>query len=240
MGRNFNVVVKAFRAVDEPELCRKFIQGHTEVLARHNFGHISSANPAWMFNPNVYVILAYSKSRPEVLLGGGRIEIKTPTYQLPVERSLATRDYKIVELVRREMPGTSEFCGLWNSRAAVGRKITTIVVMYGFSLLSTLGLNSCFLLCSPHTFYLAEMLGCRMLTELGTEGAFNYPTDKFRAYVWVKDDVRYLETVVPYVRQRVESLRMNTNQVYLESNITKGMNVHYEDAIMYEPLVVAI
>lgn len=234
MGRNFNVVVKAFRALDEPELCRKFIQGHTEVLSRHNFGHISSANPAWMFNPDVYVILAYSKSRPEVLLGGGRIEIKTPTYQLPVERSLAGLDYKIIDLVRAEMPGTSEFCGLWNSKEAVGRKITTIIVMYGFSLLAKLRLNSCFLLCSPHTFYLAEMLGCRMITELGNEGAFDYPTDRFKAYVWVKDDVHYLKTVVPYIKERVISIRNHSSQVFLESHITKGMNVHYVDAIRYD------
>jgi len=234
MGRNYNVVLKAFRALDEPELCRKFIEGHTEVLSRHNFGHIRSANPAWMFNPNAYVILAYNKARPEILLGGGRIEIKTKKLQLPVENSLASRDPKILELVKAEMPGTSEFCGLWNSREAVGRKIITIIVMYGFSLLSKLNLNSCFLLCSPHTFYLAEMLGCRMIKELGNEGSFNYPTDRFRAYVWVKDDVRFLQTVIPYIKERVVSLREHSDQVYLEGHITKGLNVHYEDMIQYE------
>jgi hypothetical protein len=234
MGRNFNVVVKAFRALDEPELCRKFIEGHAEVLSRHNFGHISSANPAWMFNPDVYVLLAYSKSRPEVLLGGGRIEIKSKNYQLPVERSLAALDPKIVDLVTEKQPGSSEFCGLWNSRHAVGRKITTILVMYGFSLLANLKLKSCFLLCSPHTFYLAEMLGCRKIVELGKEGAFDYPTDRFKAYVWVKEDILFLKTVVPYIKERVESIRNYSTQVFLESHITKGMNVHYEDSIHYD------
>jgi hypothetical protein len=234
MGRNFNVVVKAFRALDEPELCRKFIHGHAEVLSRHSFGHISSANPAWMFNPNVYVLLAYSKARPELLLGGGRIEVKGEKFQLPVEKSLASLDHKIIDLVGERQPGTSEFCGLWNSRHAIGRKITTILVLYGFSLLSRLHLRSCFLLCSPHTFYLAEMLGCRKIIELGSEGAFDYPTDRFKAYVWVKEDVHYLQTVVPYIKERTESIRKHSTQVFLESHITKGMNVHYEDAIRYD------
>jgi hypothetical protein len=132
------------------------------------------------------------------------------------------------------MPGTSEFCGLWNSKQAVGRKITTIVVLYGFSLLSKLNLRSCFLLCSPHTFYLAEMLGCRRLDELGDDGAFNYPNDRFRAYVWEKEDVHYLQSVLPHLKVRVDSLRDNSTQVYLESSISKGLNVYYIDAIRYE------
>lgn len=81
---------------------------------------------------------------------------------------------------------------------------------------------------------ISRVVKCPFISELGNEGAFDYPTDRFKAFVWVKDNVHYLKTVVPYIKERVDSIRDNSSQVYLESHITKGMNVHYVDAIRYD------
>ena len=49
--------LRAYRAIDEPEMCELFIKGHTEVLTSIGVTKVTSSKNEWAKNPAVFVII---------------------------------------------------------------------------------------------------------------------------------------------------------------------------------------
>lgn len=223
------VRLRAFRAIDEPETCQKFIEGHRHVLANFNLEMVTSATNAWMSNPGTFVFVVESLDKQK-LYGGARVQVAEGTDPLPVEEAIEKFDPEIKNLVKHYgLSGTGEGCGLWNSREIAGYGIGSIFLSrVGVAISSQIGITSLFALCAPYTVKLAENIGYRVDKRLGNEGTFYYPRLGFVATSMFYPDVFSLETAAPEDRQSILELRNNPNIERIEVLRKKEIEIHYE------------
>ncbi len=79
------IKIRVFRAVDEPETCQRWIEGHVKLLTLFGITSITSAKPVWVTDPATYVILAESPSGDKVL-GGARYRSRTELHSYRLRR----------------------------------------------------------------------------------------------------------------------------------------------------------
>src|SRR3954452_16284300 len=115
-----DIRIRAFRATDEPETCKRYIQGHRKVLSIYGIENITSNTDDWLYNNSIFVIVVESADG-EKLYGGARVQAVDGTIPLPLEEATGNMDSKIYEVVSNyARDGVAEASGLWNSREVAG------------------------------------------------------------------------------------------------------------------------
>ncbi len=221
------IVLRAFRAIDEEDSCYEFADGHRKVLEGFNLGNISTNNVSWAYNPNVYVIMAHERATGD-LLGGIRIQIADGINPLPVEDAVAHFDPNIHEMVSHYgiSGGTSELCGLWNSRTkAPNMGVTLNLVVAGMALCNQLPITSIFTIVAAHTLKLARQMGYRVETSLGNNGEFIYPNSNFVARV-LSMNPQTLDHTFGMYQEKILALRENPNLERIET-LRPGNDILY-------------
>src|ERR1700740_927030 len=118
--------IRAFRATDDPETCRKFIAGHRKVLSIYGIENITTNTDDWMFNPSIFVIVVETLDG-EKLYGGARIQAADGIHPLPIEEATGKMDPRIYGIVREHAKnGAAELSGLWNSKEVAGLGIGSL------------------------------------------------------------------------------------------------------------------
>ncbi len=204
--------LRAFRAIDEEDSCYEFADGHRKVLEGFNLGNITTNNVSWAYNPNVYVIMAHETETGD-LLGGIRIQIADGVHPLPVEDAVSHFDPKIHDMVNHYAlsGGTSELCGLWNSRSkAPNIGITINLVVAGMAICSQLPITSIFTIVASYTLKIARQMGYRIETSLGNNGEFIYPNSNYVARV-LSMNPNTLEHAFATYKEKIIALRENPN-----------------------------
>jgi hypothetical protein len=216
------IVIRAFRAIDEPETCLNYAREHRRVLEGFNLGNISTNKNSWAYDPNTYVIIALSEKTGN-MLGGIRIQIADKLNPLPVEEAVKDFDPKIVQLVAnyRENGGTAELCGLWNSREEAPQMgITLMLVLAGLSISNQLPITSIFTIVASYTLKIALQVGYKIEKSVGNNGEFIYPNSNFIARVLIMNP-NTLEHTYQNYKQRILYLRENPVVNNIEKT-TKG------------------
>src|ERR1017187_7363373 len=144
--------IRAFRAIDDNDACNEYAAEHMKVLKIFGITKITTANTDWIFNPNVYVILA-ERTEDNTKVGGARVHLYHKDYPLPMDIAIRYFDPNVQQLLERNAPkGTGEMCGLWNSRSVSGWGIgTNYLARSCMALAAQLPLQSMFVLCGGHT-----------------------------------------------------------------------------------------
>lgn len=229
--------LRAFRAIDEEDSCYEFADGHKKVLEGFNLGNITTNNVSWAYNPNVYVVMAHEVESGN-LLGGIRIQIADGIHPLPVEDAVSHFDPKIHDMVNHYAltGGTSELCGLWNSRSkAPNVGITIHLVVAGMAICSQLPITSIFTIVASYTLKIARQMGYRIETSLGNNGEFIYPNSNYVARVLSMNPLTLEHSFAMYkekilaLRQNpslktVENLRDNQEVIYIHDLSLKKVN----------------
>lgn len=223
------VRIKAVRAINDPEVCRKYIDGHSRVLTSIGVTKVTSMNVDWMYNPAAFVILVES-SDGERVLGGARIHAVGGTQQLPIVDATIDMDPKIVPLVHDYgSRGSGELCGLWNSREVAGMGIGAIFVSRAaMAILTQIKLTSLFVLCAPYTIKMGEIMGFDVETSVGNNGTFYYPKEDLLATVMLHKDTYNLPKAIPEERERVMDLRKRPKQEAVEIFRNKEVGISYD------------
>jgi hypothetical protein len=204
------ISIKAYRAIDDLELCKKYALEHRRVLESFNLTNISTNNIDWAYNPDVYVVVAFSEKNGH-LLGGIRIQIANGIMNLPVEDAVSHFDPKIKDLVKQysNNGGTGEICGLWNSREeAPNMGITLMLVLAGLAISSQLKINSLFTIVASYTLKIALQVGFKIEKDVGINGEFIYPNSNYVARV-LSMDPHTLENTYQVFKNRILTLREN-------------------------------
>ena len=206
---------KAFRAVDDPESCLRFIEGHRHVLEIFGITQISSAKIEWMYNPNVHVILVTTEENGKAM-AGSRIHQADGITRLPIEDAVGYMDSRIHDMVNERMAaGTGEMCGVWNSWEVAGLGIGSYFLsQVGLAVSSAIGLTTLFGLTAPATYRNAVRGGFRVIKEIGINGRFYYPKEDLTATAVLTDELETLPTAVEEVRNHVQSFRKNPKQSF--------------------------
>ena len=219
------VVIRAFKATEDPETCLKFIEGHKRLLELHfGIAKITCSETAWMHHDNTVVIVAESKDR-EKIYGGARVQVADGKLQLPIETAISKYDPRIHELAYN---GTSEICGLWNSIEVAGFGIGSIfMARVGVAVALQLNVEKIFFLCAPVTVRIGKRIGGIIETSLGNKGTFFYPKDDFVATAMIINDCKMLTGADPNEKQRIFELYNQPVQKAIEKGPKGELMVEY-------------
>lgn len=223
------VRLRAFRAIDDPETCNLFIEGHTQVLTNIGVTKVTSSKNEWMYNPAAFVLIVESLDKKKVY-GGVRIHVAGGSQPLPIEEATAALDPAIYKLVYNyAQQGTGEFCGLWNSREIAGYGVGSIFLSRACVAISTqIGLKSIFALCAPYTVQMGLNSGYEIETSIGNNGTFYYPKLDLIATTMVLKDPDTLVKAIDEERDAIFRLREYLNIVRTEELRRKEIEIHYE------------
>lgn len=229
-GDKYYVRIRAFRAVDDPESCDKFIEGHKRVLTAVGVTQVSSSSYEWKNNPASYVIICESQDETRKVYGGARIHVLGGSQDLPIEEATRELDPSIEQVVRNyAAKGTGEFCGLWNSMEVAGMGIGAVyLVRCGVTILNQLNLGSCWALCSPLSVRISRNFGFGKYPGVGNEGTFYYPKVDLLATACVVEDTVKLPFATDVERSKIHQLRLNPNQIQDDENRGKKVNIEYD------------
>ncbi|MFT4771201.1 MAG: hypothetical protein ACI9CP_001005 [Cryomorphaceae bacterium] len=209
--------LRAYRAIDEEESCLAYAMGHRQVLEGFNLGNITTNNYDWAYNPHVYVVEAVDKESGQ-LLGGIRVQVADGRTDLPVQEAVQHFDPNINEMVRHYAfnGGTSELCGLWNSRStAPNIGVTVNLAVAGMAICNQLPITSIFTIVASYTLKLALRLGYRIERSLGNNGEFIYPNSNYVAKV-LSATPQSLKHVSQIIYDKILKLRANPKIEFTE------------------------
>jgi len=219
--------LRSYRAVDEEDSCLNYAMGHRKVLEGFNLGNVSTNNYDWAYNPNVYVVEATDRLSGE-LLGGIRVQIADGKTNLPVQDAVSHFDPNINHMVRHYAlnGGTSELCGLWNSRSkAPNIGVTMNLVVAGMAMCNQLPVTSIFTIVAQYTLKIANRIGFRVETSLGNNGEFTYPNSNYVARV-LSMNPQTLDHTYNIFREKILNLRENPKLERMEK-VGKDKNILY-------------
>jgi hypothetical protein len=222
------VSIKAFRAIDEPELCDRFIEGHARVLTSVGVTQVSSSTHDWKYNPAAYVILCESQDGEKVY-GGARVHALGGTQDLPMEEATIDMDPSVAKHVLQTAPkGTGELCGLWNSIEVAGLGIGAVyIIRSSIAILDQLQLGTLWALCSPFSARIARNYSFLKYPHVGNEGTFYYPKIDLLATVCMVENSLELKDGDPKEVKRIFELREQPNQKVDEENRGRLINIDY-------------
>ena len=213
----------AFRAIDEPELCEKFVVGHANVLKEYGVTKVTSSNNDWVTNPYVFVVTVQDDSSGNVV-SGLRIHISHEDYPLPLETAIMRVDNRITDLVSRYREfGTGEIGGLWNSRAISGYGIGALFLSRtSLVIAEQLNVKTLFALCAEYTLKPTLQKGFEIEEQIGNKGTFFYPKLDLIATLAVLKDVKNLPLALEEERNYIFELRKNLKSIR-EEQTPKGL-----------------
>lgn len=226
------VRLRAFRAIDDPETCNLFIEGHTHVLTSIGITKVTSSKNEWMFNPAAFVLVVESLDGKKVY-GGARVHVAGGNQPLPIEQATSALDASIFDLIwKYAQHGTGELCGLWNSREIAGYGIGSIFLIRAAAAISfQIGIQSLFALCAPYTIKPGECVGMELENSVGNEGTFFYPKLDLVATTMVLKDVPILSKAHGEDKTAIFKIRENLTIVRTEILRKKEIEIHYETEI---------
>ena len=223
--------IRAFRAIDDPETCEKFIAGHRKVLSIYGIENITTNTDDWMYNPSIFCIVVETIDG-EKLYGGARVQAADGIHPLPIEEATGDMDSKIYGIVKHYSQfGAAELSGLWNSKEVAGFGIGSLFPSrVAVAICSQIGVNVLFTLCSPTTVRFKDWIGGALLEEVGNNGTFYYPKLDLIATALYTEDAINLPLAHSREKDKIFYLRNNPEHVAEEKSPFKNhiVKVHYE------------
>lgn len=233
MGDNVNkekpeVRLRAFRAIDEPETCELFIEGHTNVLTSIGVTKVTSSKNEWSANPAAFVIIVESTDGKKVY-GGARVHVAGGSQPLPIEQATGGMDARVFNLVNNfAQHGTGEICGLWNSQELSGYGIgTPLLIRAGIAISSQIGLQSLFALCAPYTVKPVVNCGMVLVNGIGNKGTFYYPKIDLIATAMILKDVFSLEKAGEEDKLAMLAMRSYPNSLRIDELKQKEITINF-------------
>lgn len=224
------VNIKVVRAISSPEETERYIQGHFKVLESYGVTKVTSADRSWVNNPHVYLLLVESLEEPGVILGGGRIQLRSKDFPLPLEGAILEKDERIIPFMDKFKDlEVAEYCGLWNSKKIAGYSIGSIyLIRIGVALTSFLQLKSLMAFCSPYTVSNSMSVGFEIIEELGDKGMFLYPKEGLIATIMEIKDVNSLPLAAPDQKEKIQFLRNNPVHIAHDMSPNGPLEIHYD------------
>ncbi len=198
------ITIRAFRAIDEPQTCARFLEGHRKVLEEFNLENISTNTPLWIVHPDTYVVVGEYQGE---LIGGIRVQIADGDFPLPVEDAVGHFDANIHKQVNkyRLEDGVGELCGLWNSRKLPPNLgITVLLSIAAVSICDQLNIKNLFAIVAGYTLAGARRLGFEVDKSVGNNGEFTYPNSNFVARVLRMNCITLVASTIQYKTEMLE------------------------------------
>jgi hypothetical protein len=220
--------IEAFQAIEHPEYCSLFHNGHTGVLTELGIKNLNSAQPSWMSDPNVFVLIAID-SENEVVAGLRIHRFNSAAGSLPIIESIKEQDDRIIEAIHSTLPGgTAEACGLWSAKKVFGKGLTPLLCIAAIPVMAEIGLTNFFCFAAPYTEKMIKTNGLIEVTAVGDNGRLPYPTPEFISVVLKNPDIQSMEHADEFNRQRVFELMKEPVCTFFEDSPRGVIEVRYD------------
>lgn len=229
---HMKINIRVVRAITDMETTEKYIDGHYRVLETYGVTKVTSADRSWVNNPHVYLLLVELADSGRIV-GGGRIQMRSENFPLPLEGAIFEKDESIVDFMSpfKDLE-VAEYCGLWNSREIAGYGIGSIyLIRIGVALSSFLGIKNLMAFCSPVIVKKAESVGFEIITSLGDEGKFLYPKEGLIATIMEIQDINNIPTATDDEQEFIFNLRANPVQFKKDTSRRGDLEIFYDLAI---------
>jgi hypothetical protein len=221
---------KAFRAIDDFEASMKFQEGHTRVLTDVGISSLTSSEPTWISDPDVYVLNVYDEEQDVV--AGLRVHRYNGKVRVPMIDALEDQCPEIEGIFKATLPkGTAEICGLWGSRKVFGKGLSPYLCICSVVMVEKMGLSNFYCFAAPYTEKMIKSMGCVLVDYIGVDGRFPYPTEKFMSAVLYNPDVHQLLHAEAFNKARMLSLMENPIQTFEESAPKGQVVISYDLSI---------
>jgi ribosomal protein S18 acetylase RimI-like enzyme len=219
--------VIGFKAVDNPEICKEYIAGHTKILTDYGIKNITSNNNSWINNKDIYCLAL--KSQNGELLGGIRIQLANDIYPLPIEDAIGHIDSSIYSLVKKHATdgGIGELSGLWVNNKLKGLGIGWYMVRAAIASSSQLNLKTLIGICGDVTLKMFKNVGFIIDKTLGNNGQFHYPNETLIAHAVGILDAVTLNEASHYDKEIMNALRENFIQRRIENDQKSDVTIEY-------------
>ncbi|MCO6500591.1 MAG: hypothetical protein J5I47_09470 [Vicingus serpentipes] len=238
MKNNKVIKIRIYKATDNKNACERFSIGHEDVLKSYNIKKVTSSSTKWHEDPDVYIIMIESQTGDQIY-GGARFHLKNPHFLLPIEEAIGDLDPKIFDLTKGKNLNykSGEMCGMWNTREMSGNGLSVLLMRVGIAKATIFiaekhKIDSIYALCAPWTVKMVENLGFTIVSSLGNNGTFIYPTPELIASVHCLKDIETLNKAVSIEREGIFDLRKNPKQKKTESGPKGGLIEVEYDLIM--------
>jgi len=225
----YKIKISAFRAITNFEKCETYLKGHMQVLIDYDVMKITSYNKDWISNPSAYVLIAENETTGE-MIGGIRVEVAKGLFPLPIETAIGELDNRIYGLVKKYAldGGVGELCGLWNSKAVKGIGVSFFLTRAAISIVNQLKFKTMVGICAEYTLKMFTDVGFEINKELGNNGEFPYPDERYvtRSLGILNADT--LETANPYDKERMLGLRNKLVQTREEVGSKGIVEIDYD------------
>jgi hypothetical protein len=206
--------LRSYRAVEDRAASERFLAAHVAACDRHKLYGLTSVNPEWFHNPQVWFAMIESLDDGE-LLAGMRIQVADERHPLPTTK--AYEGVELLDFVRRSQDsGLCELCGAWTSPRGAHTGAFKLVAMATVAMTAPLGGSKILVSCSVHTLPIVTEYGILVETSFADQGRFYYPTPDNLSFLAVNPDAWSMETATPFARDAVHELRARPHQTMVQ------------------------
>ncbi len=219
------ILIRAFKAMSDPDACMKFAEGHLQVLQEFDIQKISPLNLDWIKDPFSYIITAEATATGK-MVAGAQLQLGGGKRPLPIENAIKEIDERVHEVVRSYGIGTTgELYGQWNAREITGMGIGNYyLTLAALAITPQINLKTLFALCSPYTTEHYAKFGFRTTDFLGNNGTFFYPKKDLTAIGMLLTECDALPEAEPQELEIIESLRNDP----IQTKIIEGRKTPFE------------
>ncbi|MFN3916501.1 MAG: hypothetical protein ACK4K0_02055 [Flavobacteriales bacterium] len=226
--------IRVYRAPDEEDTCKTYIEGHAKVLQDYGVTMITSYKPTWQHNPQVYCIIATDEKNE--MVGGIRLHIADEIVPLPMEDAITKLDRGIHDLVKKYMKnGVGELCGLWNSKRVAGVGLSFVLTRAAISVINQLKFSTLMGICAEYSLQMFLDVGFKIDASLAKNGEFPYPTEEYITRVVGILNTDSLATAKEYDKERMLGLRKAPIQIREETGKKGNFLVSYDLTVYNKP-----
>jgi hypothetical protein len=220
--------IEAFQAIEHPEYSALFHNGHTGVLTELGIKNLNSAQPSWISDPNVFVLIAIDNDQ-EVVAGLRIHRFNSDQGSLPIIESIKEQDNRIIQTIHNTLPqGTAEACGLWSAKKVFGKGLTPLHCIAAIPVMAEIGLTNFFCFAAPYTEKMIKTNGLIEVTDIGDNGRLPYPTPEFISVVLRNPNIHLMEYADEFNRKRVFELMKEPVCTFFEDSPRGAIEVHYD------------
>ncbi len=192
-----NLRVISFKATKNPELCSKYFNKHKQTLLAFNAANTTSLNTHWFKNDKCYCMIIEDLNTNEII-GGVRLNIKTSSHSLPVEKSGLKKVNKHIEFSYSPDKLVAETTALWIDDNYKGQGLVNVLAVGIMSIARKLKIDALIILCSRYTQKTVRDLGYKLETSLGKNGSFRYPTQNLLSFFYTQNDLDFNSAIETY------------------------------------------
>lgn len=227
------ITIRAFRAIDEPELCRQYASEHARVLTDIGVSTVVKYDDAWMRDADTIVFAAMHAELG--MVAGIRLQRARPDVPMPMEIALDTKEPRLRPvLAPLEAAGNAELGALWNAERFAGRGVPFLLITAAVATAGQADLSHMACFVAQYIAPYCSSVGFVPVRSVGDQGEFNYPIPGIKSYVMVIPDVKTVTHATSELRHRILSLRMRPRQVQVEVPKKESLEVSYD--LLIDPI----